>query len=68
MGFTGGWGKILTVCQMLFEQLVSVKIFPIKIALNGIYRIAGFCHEDFNLTIGSIRDIKIRDHFIRDIL
>ena len=32
-----------------------------------IYRIAGFCCEDFNLTIGSIRDIKIRDHFIRDI-
>ena len=33
-----------------------------------IYRIAGFCREDFNLAIGSIRDIKIRDHFIRDIL
>ena len=38
--------------------------------LNGftIYRIAGFCHEDFNLAIGSICDIKICDHFIRDIL
>ena len=32
------------------------------------YRIAGFCREDFNLAIGSIRDIKIRGHFIRDIL
>ena len=33
-----------------------------------IYRIAGFCREDFNLAIGSIRDFKIRDHFILDIL
>ena len=24
---------------------------------------SGFCHEDFNLTIGSIRDIKIHDNF-----
>ena len=32
------------------------------------YHIVGFCREDFNLVIGSIRDIKIRDHFIRDIL
>ena len=32
------------------------------------YRIAGFCREDFNLAIGSIYDIKIHDHFIRDIL
>ena len=32
------------------------------------YRIVGFYHEDFNLAIGSIRDIKIRDHFICDIL
>ena len=37
---------------------------------NGVtvYCIVGFCREDFNLVIGSIRDIKIRDHFIRDIL
>ena len=33
-----------------------------------IYHIAGFCYKDFNLAIGSIRDIKIRGHFNRDIL
>ena len=33
-----------------------------------IYHIAGFCREDFNLVIGSICDIKIRVHFIHDIL
>ena len=33
-----------------------------------MYCIAGFCCVDLNLAIGSIRDIKIRDHFIRDIL
>ena len=32
------------------------------------YRIAGFCRKDSYLTIGSIHDIKICDHFIRDIL
>ena len=32
------------------------------------YRIVDYCGKDFNLAIGSIRDIKIRDHFIRDIL
>ena len=37
-------------------------------AFMYIYRIAGFCREDFNLAIGSIRDIKIREHFIREIL
>ena len=31
-------------------------------------RITGFCFEDFNLVIGSIRNIKICDHFICDIL
>ena len=35
---------------------------------TATYRIAGFCHENFNLAIGSIHDIKIHDHFIRDIL
>ena len=29
---------------------------------------SGIWREDFNLAIGSIRDIKIHDHFIRDIL
>ena len=41
------------------------------VAINSTrlyYRIAGFFREDFNLAIGSIRDIKIRDHFICDIL
>ena len=32
------------------------------------YCIACFCRKDFNVAIGSIRDIKIHDHFIRDIL
>ena len=26
------------------------------------YRIVGFCHKDFYLAIGSIRDIKMCDH------
>ena len=35
---------------------------------HAMYRIAGFCRENFNLAIALIHDIKIRDYFIHDIL
>ena len=48
---------------MLFKTLLM--LLRVVTALHVyIYRIAGFCREDFNLAIGPIRDIKIRDHFI----
>ena len=46
---------------------VTIRI-PLSTIVLNTYRIVGFCREDYNLTIGSIRDIKIRDHFIHDIL
>ena len=32
------------------------------------YYVVSFYREDFNLAIGSVRDINIRDHYIHDIL
>ena len=55
---------------LTFLLLCSTKSFIIMYfsASEVKYRIAGLCCEDFNLAIGSIRGIKIRGHFNRDIL
>ena len=55
--------QLATITEHLGEHCVTFARM-----LSCGYCIVGFCREDFNLVIGSIRDIKIRDHFIRDFL
>ena len=63
-----GINMLLHMISILSNDTLKqfANVLPHTYTIN-IYRIAGYCREDFNLAIGSIRDIKIRDHFIRDI-
>ena len=65
-GVVAGW---LLHCDQYVRQYYS-ECYNRDVQVHNLenHRIVGFCREDFNLAIGSIRDIKIRDHFIRDIL
>ena len=58
---------ILSLLQMLATNTSDIANWFMHATVT-VYRIASFCREDFNLTIGLIRNIKIHDHFICDIL
>ena len=59
---------IIKVCVYYKSRYATWLSKHLKDSYVCTYCIAGFCRKDFYLAIGSIRDIKIRDHFIRDIL
>ena len=53
-----------------FINVLYCANFPLYSIASYIatYHTVGFCRKDFNFVIDSIRDIKIREHGIRDIL
>ena len=58
------------IISIITHYVIHVHTYYMYIYICAYIHIpySGFLLRGFNLAIGSIRDIKIRDHFIRDIL